>query len=260
MSKIRQRRFPDGSVTVRTHPLTMLSDRVEPPHAHEWHQLTYALRGQLEVDTADARALIPPDCALWVPAGVVHREMMRAPVTVRTLYVAPGALPPQPPRCRTVGVSPLLRELIVHVSRLGALDRREPAQRRLAAVLVDLLAALPDVPLSLPTPRDPRARRVAALIEAAPGDDAPLAALARRAGGSLRTLERRFVEDTGLGLGEWRRRFRLFHALRLLEEGAPVTRVAFDVGYASASAFTAAFARHFGAPPTRRRRGRAALD
>lgn len=255
MAKIRHapRRFPDGPFTVRTHPLTLLHDRVDPPHAHEWHQLTYALRGHLEVDTDATRALIPPDCAFWVPAGLVHREVMRAPVAVRTLYLAPGSLPPQPARCRTVAVSPLLRELIVHVSALGVLDRRVATQAHLADVLADLVGAMADVPLSLPTPRDAAARRLAALIEAAPGDDTPVARLARRAGASLRTLERRFREDTGLSVGEWRRRFRLFHALRLLEEGAPVTRVAFDVGYASASAFTAAFARHFGAPPTRRR-------
>ena len=81
-----------------------------------------------------------------------------------------------------------------------------------------------------------------------------LADLARTAGASLRTLERCFLADTGVPLGEWRRRMRLFHALRLLEGGAAVTDVALEVGYSTTSAFSAAFTREFGRSPTGRRR------
>ncbi len=255
MRKIRQSpAFPDGTVRVRTHPLTYLHDVTSAEHAHAWHQLTYAVSGHLEVETADARALVPPDRAVWIPAGLAHGETMRAPVSVRTLYIAPGAMPAQPSTSRTLSISPLLREMIVHVSRLGALDWADPAQGRLGRVLVDLACAAPEVPLLLPTPRDPRARRLAAIIAASPGDRASLSALAGRAGGGLRTLERCFLTDTGLPVGEWRRRYRLFHALRLLEGGASVTSVAFEVGYASVSAFGEAFRRHFGVPPGRRAR------
>ena len=47
-------------------------------------------------------------------------------------------------------------------------------------------------------------------------------------------------------------------ALALLGRGLPVTRVAAELGYASASAFTAAFRRALGAPPSRYLRGEAA--
>jgi len=64
-------------------------------------------------------------------------------------------------------------------------------------------------------------------------------------------LERCFLAETGLAIGQWRRRVRLFHALELLERGAPVTAVALDVGYANPSAFTVAFRRQFGVAPSR---------
>ena len=83
-----------------------------------------------------------------------------------------------------------------------------------------------------------------------------IVALARKAGASLRTLERCFVAETGASVGDWRRRVRLFHALRLLEGGASVTEVALEVGYASTSAFSHAFARQFGRSPSRRHAGR----
>ncbi|MEZ4402800.1 MAG: helix-turn-helix transcriptional regulator [Kofleriaceae bacterium] len=248
----KKRHLPDGPVWVRTHPVTYLHDRREA-HRHDWHQLTYALRGQLELVTADARRVVPADRAVWVPAGTAHVEVIRAPLSMRSLYVAPGALPAAPP-LRTVEVAPLLREVILHVTRLGALDRRRPSEGRLALVLFDLIAAAPDVALELPLPRDPRARAFAELVADGPGDVASIAQLARRAGASVRTLERLFLAETGVAVGVWRRRMRLFHALRLLEAGRPVTAVALEVGYATTSAFTAAFTRAFGRTPTGRRR------
>ncbi len=247
-----RQRFPDGSVWVRTEPITFLHDRTGAPHHHDWHQLTFALRGHLEVESDDARALVPPDGAVFVPAGVVHRETHFAPVAVRTLYLAAGALPRQARATRTLAVSPLLRELIVHATGEGALDRKRREHAHVIDVIVDQLARAPDVSLRLPTPRDPRARRIAEIIRAAPGDRATLAQLSRRAGASLRTLERAFLADTAMGLGEWRRRVRLFHALHLLERGASVTAASIEAGYATPSAFSVAFSKQFGAPPARR--------
>jgi AraC-like DNA-binding protein len=247
LSKTRQQ--PDGSVWVRTYPVTFLHDVTERDHDHEWHQLTFAARGHLEVITADARHLVPSDRAVWVPAGTPHTEVMRAPVSMRSIYFAPAAVAPG--TLRTIAVGPLLRALILHITRLGALDRKKPDHARLTGVLLDQLAAAEDVALALPSPRDPRARAFAELVTRDPSDDAPITKLARRAGASVRTLERCFVAETGLPVGEWRRRVRLFHALRLLEGGAPVTEVALDVGYASTSAFSQAFKKMFGRSPRR---------
>lgn len=246
-------RIPDdGPVWIRTYPVTFLHDVTQADHDHAWHQLTFAARGHLEVRTDDARHLVPADRAVWVPAGIVHTEVMRAPVSMRSVYVSQLAFAGRhaaPDRVRTVAVTPLLRELLLHVCRLGALDRRRPEHAGLIEVLLDQLAGARDVALALPSPRDPRARRFADLVTRAPGDATPIAALARAAGTSLRTLERCFRDDTGLAVGEWRRRVRLFHALQRLEQGAPVTEVAMEVGYATPSAFSQAFRRQFGRQP-----------
>jgi AraC-like DNA-binding protein len=252
LSKTRQA-HPDGSVAVRTYPVTFLHDVTDGPRTHVWHQLTFAARGHLEVITDDARHLVPSDRAVWVPAGTRHTVVMRAPISVRSLFVAPGAGKIAPDRARTIEVTPLLREVILHISRIGALDRRRPEQARLVGVLFDLLAAANSVPLELRSPRDPRARRFAELVTKDPGNDAPIAKLARKAGASQRTVERCFVAETGMSVGEWRRRVRLFHAMHLLEAGGSVTDVALDVGYSSVSAFCQAFARQFGRSPGRRR-------
>ena len=248
----KKRHAPDGSVWVRTYPVTFLHDVTQRDHAGDWHQLWYAARGHLEVITASARHHVPSDRAVWLPAGTPHTRVMRAPVSMRSLYIAPAACA-GPTGVRTIAVSPLLRALILHITRLGALDRRVPEHARLIGVLLDQLGAAEDVALALPSPRDPRAQRFAELVTRAPGGAAPIATLARKAGASMRTLERCFLAETGLAVGEWRRRVRLFHALRLLEGGATVTAVALDAGYASPSAFCQSFKKMFGTSPRRYR-------
>jgi AraC-like DNA-binding protein len=245
------RHRPDGSVLVRTFPVTMLHSHVLPAHAHDWDQLTYAASGVMRVQTADGSWMVPPHCAVWVPAGVMHAEQMHAPVSVRTLYFAPRIAKALPRECRTVNISSLLRELILHVSRKGALDRRIRSDAHVIGMLLDQLSSVTAVPMQLPLPRDPRARRLAADLEAVPSHGASIAMLARRAGASRRTIERVFVTETGMTVGEWRRRLRLLHAVRLLAEGEPVSTVARAAGYSSVSAFVAVFKKTFGTTPGR---------
>lgn len=246
MSKIRQR-TRDRSV-VRTYPVTFLHDVTHHQCHPQWHQLTYALRGSLELIVGATRMLVPSDRAVWIPAGLAHTAVMRAPITMRSLFVARRACP-QATTLRTIAVAPLLRELIVHITALGALDRTVATHARLAAVLLDQLAVAQEITLELPSPRDPRARRFAQLAATQPARDT--ASLARDCGASIRTLERCFVSETGVSLGSWRRRVRLFEALRLLDSGCSVTATALDVGYASVSAFSQAFTRQFGYSPSR---------
>jgi AraC-like DNA-binding protein len=251
----RASRRPDGSVLVRTYPLTLPRDHTNARHSHIWDQLTYAASGVIEIDTDHESWIVPPHRAVWVPAGIAHVERMYAPVSVRMLYLAEGLATSLPRACQMVNVSRLLRELILHISRIGALDSRTRAHANLIGVVLDQLAVLRDVPLQLPMPRDPRALRLASLLRAAPERRTSLLPLARQAGGSRRTLERVFVRETHMTIAEWRRRARLLHAIRRLAEGATVTDVALEAGYSSVSAFVAVFRKTFATTPGRARAG-----
>jgi AraC-like DNA-binding protein len=242
---------PDGSVWVRTHPLTCLFDYTSPSHAHDWDQLTYAASGVMHVHTDSASWLVPPHRAVWLPAGVRHTEDLHAPVSVRTLYFAPNLARALPRHCCMVNIPPLMRELILRVSRIGVLDRRNPTQAHLISVLLDELVSVSDVPLQLPMPRDSRARRLAAVLQARPDDNGSVASLSQRVGASRRTMERLFLAETRMTVGEWRRRLRLLHGVRLLAGGESVTNASLNAGYASTSAFIAAFKRTFGTTPSR---------
>ncbi len=174
-------------------------------------------------------------------------------VAMRSLYFPPHleaeALAFE--ECRVLSVTPLLRELILRVIELAALDSRVPDDNRLMAVLLDEMNIAPVTPLMLPLPVDARAMTVAGHVLADPGGDETLDDLARRYGAGRRTLERLFRGETGISFGLWRQKVRMLDSIRLLAEGKSVTEAAFDAGYASVSAFIAAFKHTFGYTPGR---------
>ena len=223
-------------------------------HAHPWSQLLYASSGVMHVETSAGAWVVPPHRALFLPASAEHRVVMRGEVAMRTVYFTP-ALDLGPlahhGRIAVVQVRPLLRELLAHVATLGKLDVGVPKEERLAALLVDLVHEVRTLPVSLPMPNDARALRVATMVRRDPASEAALASLTKKAGASVRTIERLFVDETGMTFGRWRQQARLLAALSLLAERTPVTRVALEVGYASPSAFIATFKSVFGTTPSR---------
>jgi AraC-like DNA-binding protein len=221
------------------------------PHAHDWHQLIYASEGVMWVHTAQGDWVVPPNRAVWVPAGIEHGIEMTGKVFVQTIYLAADVSGNLPRRCCAVNVSPLLRELILHTVKLGMLDERVPARARLIGFLIDQLSVLPAIPLQLPLPEDGRARRAVAWLRAHPDDPGLIKSISRRVATSARTLERVFQRETGMTFGRWRQQLRLLEAMRLLASGRPVTTVALEVGYDSPSAFIAMFKRTLGTTPRR---------
>ena len=118
-------------------------------------------------------------------------------------------------------------------------------------LLLDELNAMPVLPLHLPFPQDDRLRRICGLLTDAPDQDLTARQWAAGVGVTERTLQRRFLNETGLTFGRWRQQARLLFALERLARGDRIIDVAMDSGYTSQSAFTAMFRRHFGAPPSR---------
>lgn len=246
MSNLRQP--PADSAAVRTFGVTFHSPARLSYPAPGWDQLIHAAQGSLTVHTAQGLWVLAARRALWVPAGVEHEIEVRGPAALRSLYFREYAARSLPRECRAVNITPLLGELILRAVNLGALDRTVPPQRRLAAVLLDELQALPAVPLQLPMPADPRAAKAASLLRSNPSTGLTTA-LARQSGASTRTLERLFRFETGVSAGKWIRRMRLLRALELLGEGLPVTETAARCGYTSTSAFVSMFRKELGTTP-----------
>lgn len=228
-----------------------LSSTTLEHHSHDWVQLAYASEGVMSVHTDEGTWVVPPNRAVWIPAGVGHSIAMSGKVAMRTIYFPPKLVKTFPNRCCVIEVSLLMRELILRVVSMGPLRRDVPEHWRLVDFMLDQLRVLPTLPLELPMPRDPRALRVAIRIRDNPGDRATLTTFAKIGGASLRTLERVFLADSHMTLGRWRQQARLLHAVRLLASGESVTATALECGYDSTSAFIEAFASVLGTTPGR---------
>ncbi|MFF0724932.1 helix-turn-helix domain-containing protein [Streptomyces sp. NPDC004134] len=243
-----------GAIVVGTFPLA--SGQWFVPHSHPQHQLAWARRGVLGVAVGDASWVLPRTRALWLPAGVVHRIGATRDAVLCSLYFAPDRCDLDWTEPTPVGVDGLLAHLFVHLSGEGLAD---DARLRAEAVVLDLLRPLPATPIDVPSATDDRVRAVADALLADPADPRSLDAHARSVGVSRRTLTRLFVDDTGMNFDRWRTHLRMRAALPLLAEGQPVSRVAHTVGYATPSAFLAAFRRTVGTSPGRYLNGDAAF-
>ena len=238
-------------LAVRSFATGYHSGHVIAAHVHDWHQLLFACSGAMTVSGERSSWMVPPSNALFLPAGSRHAIRMWGTVNMRSLAF-PAALSNPAlahTECQVLSVTPLLRELILRVIDMAALDSRVIEHRHLLDVLLDELGRAPVNPLRLPMPADARAVIAANSVLADPSHEATMDAMARRCGASRRTLERLFRNETGISFGLWQQKARLLHSIRLLAEGKSVTEAAFDTGYSSLSAFIAAFRRTFGYTP-----------
>jgi AraC-like DNA-binding protein len=248
-------------------------------HRHPVPQLAWARSGVLMVRALAQTWVLPTTTALWIPPGVRHATGTAGTTEPRSLYVqqagpvpaadaatgrAPRTRPPAHRRPRggrapestpaavawteptVVAVTPLLRALFDHLADDAPAP---PARARAEAVLLDQLTPVAATSVLAPMPRDPRPRAVAEALRDAPADARTLAEWSPYAGAAPRTLARLFVAETGMPFGRWRTHLRLQASLPLLASGATVATAARRVGYASPSAFVAAFHRTVGAPP-----------
>ncbi|HEY3717323.1 MAG TPA: helix-turn-helix transcriptional regulator [Jatrophihabitantaceae bacterium] len=215
-------------------------------HVHDEHQLAWAPRGVLTVETDTATWVLPPTRALWIPSGVPHETSADGTATMRALYLHPAACPVEWTSPQPVVAMPVLAELIHHLAETPL----DPGQRKRAeAVLLDLLEPVAVATIDGPMPRDARAVDVARALLDDPADQRSLEDWGRHVGASARTLARAFRADTGVGFARWRTLARIRAALPLLAAGQPVGNVARRVGYDTASAFVAAFRRETGVTP-----------
>lgn len=217
-------------------------------HAHPEHVVFWPERAAAEVGVEGTRYNLTLGQGLWVPAGTRHAASRAPSTTLAALYLLPETWEGAAPEVRPVTVNAALRELLSHLAITGM-----PRQQRLRAqrVCLELVADDACPVIELPLPRDPRIAPIARAIMSGPADDRSIEDWAWATSTSARTLARAFRAETGMTFTQWRTAARMSAAVRLLSDGTPVGIVARRVGYATVSAFSAAFHRVMGRPPHR---------
>jgi AraC-like DNA-binding protein len=233
-------------------------------HAHGKHQLLYAARGTMVLRIEDRHWILPPQRAAWISAGTSHQAESKTGIALRTVYFAPrvftsmfrSSTAPSLPLdgCRVFAVKPLAREMILHAMRWGpeAAVSQDPTRHAffcaLAALAVEWIAE--EKAYYLPEPKTRELARAMNYI----GDhlaEATVEGAAAAAHVSVRTLARRFEDETGVSFRSYVQSARMMRALELLcEPRTSVSATAFAVGFRSVGAFTSAFREWSGETPT----------
>ncbi|MBY0466061.1 MAG: helix-turn-helix transcriptional regulator [Burkholderiales bacterium] len=222
-----------------------------PFHRHDRGQLLYALDGVLVVEATTGRWIVPPTTAVWLRPEVEHRLVMRGPVRVRSVLVATSAIQGMPNHDCVVHVSPLMRELVAEAASLATDVCSTRRGKLLASLLVEEMRNQKTLPFHLPWPSDRRMAEVCREVTNDPAHPFFAEEWAASLAMSTKTFHRHFKRSTGMNFGQWRQQAKLLAALDLVLQGQPLIRVALDTGYESHSAFTLAFKRHFGMPPSK---------
>jgi AraC-like DNA-binding protein len=227
-------------------------DYVLAPHSHRRSQLLYSMTGVMTVGTEQGSWVVPPERAVWIPAGVTHEfKVTVGPVSTRSLYVDDDAARDAPKQCQVVGISPLMRSLLIEAVDLPLDYVADSRAGLVMALLLHELALMPVLPLSIPFPSDTRLAGRCRAFLADPASHATIDEWATSLGMSRRAFTRIFRQETGLSFAAWRQQACLFTALPRLAAGEAVTTVALDLGYDSPAAFTSMFKRLLGVPPSR---------
>jgi AraC-like DNA-binding protein/quercetin dioxygenase-like cupin family protein len=259
--------LPDAQRPVRAKRLHLSTDTRVVPHHHACAQIALSATGVVRMTMADGSFIVPPSRALWIPPGVEHAVSVVENAELLTLYLHQprGRFGPQVARaldapwreCRVLEVSPLLRALALELdsrpdARGLALSADElQREKRLSALLFDELRRARPVPLGIALPREKRLRALCEAVLDDPTRHATLEAWAFDAGASPRTVARLFRSELHTSFVQWRQQVLLARAVTLAARKLPMASIAAELGYASASAFSAMVRRSVGAPPSR---------
>lgn len=228
-------------------------DYESAPHKHNKGQLILAIKGVISCSTSHGLWLVPPNCAVWIPKETWHSNKISLGGQSHFLLIdASETLMPK--HTCTVKISPLLKELIIHLSAQSTESKANASSHRLIEVLLDLLASMEKGNLHWPVPNEPRLKKLSQhLFERhllnAQEDKINLASLAKYLAMSERTLERLILKETAMTYHQWHSQLKIMMALSKLSDGLSVERIAYELGYQSVSAFIAMFKRHLGTTP-----------
>ena len=237
------------------------------PHIHAWAQVAISATGVVRLTARDGTYIVPPSRALWIPPGVEHAVTVVENADLLTLYLfqprgrcgpeVPRALEAEWRQCRVLEVSSLLRALALEMdprpdgSAAPLAGEALLRERRIAALIRDELRRAAPVRLGVDLPAEKRLRALCEAVVDEPARHATLAGWAANAGASARTFARLFRTELGTSFGAWRQQVLLARALSLAARKQPIAGIAAELGYASASAFTAMVRRSVGVPPSR---------
>ena len=150
------------------------SESESPIHVHRKGQLVVALHGGVTCEVPGGLWMVPPQCGVWIPGGMPHSNRATANARLCFLFVEPGAAS-LPKECATLALTPLIREMILHLSDLSQYYPPDGHTAKLVDVLLGELVLMPTEQLHLPVSDHARLRQIASALTQHPDDRSTVA-------------------------------------------------------------------------------------
>jgi len=218
-------------------------------HRHDRDQLLYGMTGVLMASTPQGAWMMPPQRGMLIPAGVIHEVRLFGDVKMRSLYLRPDRLGATDNQCKVVGISSLMRHLLIEAVAVPAEYDMAGRDGALMGLIEHEIKRLPVLPLSLPLPEQAGLRKKCRAFLASPTPHETIDDWCHHLGMSRRSFTRQFRKETGSSFVEWRQQACILAALPRLAAGEAVTTIAMDLGYDNPAAFSNMFKRILGASP-----------
>lgn len=238
------------SIAVAVLAVDAMAGETFPVHTHNHGQLIYAIEGVLVVRTPEGSWVVPSGRAVWLPSMTAHAVSAATNVKIRSVFIDPKANKTLQHTCTVIEVSQLLEALIVAGATITGDYATQGREQRIMDLIIDEILLAPTLAFHLPMPKHPGLVKLCAALINQPAQAATIAQWASAMSMNERTFCRLFKSETGITMGAWLRQTRLLLSLAALAEGHSVIRVALEHGYASPSAYTAAFKRAFQTVPS----------
>ena len=222
---------------------THLAGSSLPTHQHSTGQMVFATQGVMLIETALGRWTVPPQRALWIPPHEPHAIEMLTETHMRTVYFHPDFMAScnaftQRSIVHVVVASPMIKELVLG---LFETERSDDMRALMARLLLHALVETAYLPTYLPMPTDERLKNTLLTLIAKNDWQQSLDEVSARSHMSSRTFTRRFTSEVGMSFRDWRQRARLVKSLDLLAINQSIKSIAHTLGFASTSAYCAAF-------------------
>lgn len=246
--------FADENEAV-ARPILAIGDTYPPAfelaeHSHRRSQFLCATSGVMAVSTPEGAWVAPPERAVWIPGGMPHAVRMVGAVQTRSVLIEAEACPNRGTSCEVVGVSGLLRHLLLAAADLPIEYDEGGRDGLVMQLLLEEIDRAPLIPLAVPFPAHPALARQCQAFLATPNATATIDEWSDALAMNRRNFTRIFRRETGMSFAEWRQQACLSVALPRLAAGVSVTTVALDLGYDGPGNFSTMFKRVLGVPPS----------
>lgn len=223
-----------------------------PSHQHSTGQMLFATQGVMLVETSKGCWTVPPQRALWIPPHETHAIEMLTETHMRTVYFSTDFIAEcygftQHSKVHVVVTSAMIKELVLG---LFETDHSENMRDLMAKLLLHALVETAYLPTYLPMPTDAKLKNALLILIGNNDWQQSLDEVSARSHISSRTFTRRFKVEVGMSFRDWRQRARLVKSLDLLALNQSIKSIAHTMGFASTSAYCAAFKDLLGCIPS----------